>query len=153
MPIKQQAIYYLGLLYSLSGRTSYRKMSWRREISYYTFPIAQKLDRRRDDCNISKWYDNFNTQSRGFETSGDLTVRRLTAWWIEALDARWPRSLVPYWCHKATMRQPGENTFPWRSHCPTPRAAFERCTWSQKRKVCHDDNLLVTDSTWGCHIH
>ena len=33
----------------------------------------------RDACPISEWYNHYNTQSRGFETSWDLTVRRLTA--------------------------------------------------------------------------
>ena len=38
--------------------------------------------RRRYACPISVWYDNYNTQSYGFET---LAVRRLTAYWIETL--------------------------------------------------------------------
>ena len=33
----------------------------------------------RDACQISERYDHINTQSHGFETSRDLTVRRLTA--------------------------------------------------------------------------
>ena len=35
----------------------------------------------RDACPISEWYNHYNVQSRGFETSWDLTVRRLTASW------------------------------------------------------------------------
>ena len=33
----------------------------------------------RGACQISERYDNYNIQSRGFETSQDLAVRRLTA--------------------------------------------------------------------------
>ena len=38
--------------------------------------------RCRYACQITEWYDNYNTQSYGFET---LAVRRLTAYWIEIL--------------------------------------------------------------------
>ena len=37
-------------------------------------------------CHISKWCNNFNCQSRGFETSQDLTTRRLIRYWNGALD-------------------------------------------------------------------
>ena len=36
-------------------------------------------------CQISKWYDNLKYQSRGFETSRDLTIRRLFGYWDGAL--------------------------------------------------------------------
>ena len=39
----------------------------------------------RDACQISERYDHHKIQSRDFETSRYLTVRRLPAKWIEAL--------------------------------------------------------------------
>ena len=36
--------------------------------------------------NCLERYNHYNNQSRGFETSRDLVVRRLTAQWIEALN-------------------------------------------------------------------
>ena len=53
---------------------SYRSEIWQ----------ASRQQRCRDACQISEWYDNSNIQSRFFETSRDLAVRRLTAKWIEA---------------------------------------------------------------------
>ena len=35
----------------------------------------------RGACQLSEWCDNFNYQSRGFETSRDLTLRRLIGYW------------------------------------------------------------------------
>ena len=40
-------------------------------------------------CQISKRYDNSNYQSRGFETSWDLTTRRLIWYWNRAQDLNW----------------------------------------------------------------
>ena len=46
------------------------------ELSYrYEIWQASRQQCCRDACQISKRYDNCNTQSRGFETSWDLTVR------------------------------------------------------------------------------
>ena len=45
---------------------------------------APRQQRCRDACQISERYNHYNTQSRGFETSLNLAIRRLTAWWIEA---------------------------------------------------------------------
>ena len=53
-----------------------------REIQVETFPIALKFDRHlgsSDACQISERHDHYNIRSRGFETSRDLGVRRLTA--------------------------------------------------------------------------
>ena len=36
-------------------------------------------------CQISKWWDNLNYQSRGFETSRDLTIRHIIRYWNWAL--------------------------------------------------------------------
>ena len=40
----------------------------------------------RSACQISKRCDNLNYQSRGFETSRDLTIRRLIGYWNGALE-------------------------------------------------------------------
>ena len=63
-----------------------------REIQVKIFPIALKFDRHLDSNAaempvISERCDHYNIQSRGVETLRDLAVRvrRLTAWWIEAL--------------------------------------------------------------------
>ena len=81
-------------LYSLSGKTSYRKISCSLEDARFGFKLFQSLWNLagtsavlppRCPCQISERYDHCNIQSRGFEISRDLAVRRLTAWWIEAL--------------------------------------------------------------------
>ena len=46
-------------------------------------------------CQIWKRYDNLNCQSRGSETSRDLTIRHLIGYWNEAL--RLSVSGVHYW--------------------------------------------------------
>ena len=74
-------------LYSLSVRPSYRKISRSFEAARFEFqPIdrseiwqAPRQQRCRDACQISEQYGDFNIQSRGFETSRDFAVRRLTA--------------------------------------------------------------------------
>ena len=71
-------------LYSLSDKTSYRKISWSLEAARFGFGLFQWLWNIRGIsaaavCQISERYDHYNTQSRGFETSRDLAVRRLTA--------------------------------------------------------------------------
>ena len=43
---------------------------------------APRQERRRDACQISERNDLYDFQSRDFETSRDLVVRRLTASWI-----------------------------------------------------------------------
>ena len=74
---------YLGLC-SLSGRSSYRKISRSLEATIVWFRLFQSLwnlqeprqQRCRDACQISERYEHYTIQSRGFETSRDLTVRR-----------------------------------------------------------------------------
>ena len=39
----------------------------------------------RGACQISKWYNNLNYQSHGFESSRDLTIRHLIGYWNGAL--------------------------------------------------------------------
>ena len=72
-------------LYLLSDKTSYRKISWSLEDSSLGFSNrseiwqAPRQQRCRDACQISEGYDRYKIQSRSFETSRDLAVRRLTA--------------------------------------------------------------------------
>ena len=73
---------YLGL-YSLSGKTSYRKIPWSLKAARFRFKLFQSLwnwaGTPAAACQFSERYDHCNIQSRGFETSRDLAVRRLTA--------------------------------------------------------------------------
>ena len=79
-------------LYSLRARTSYRKISWTFEAMRFGFILPNRSEMWqaprqqccRDACQISQRYDHYNIQSRGFETSRDLVVRRVTAQWKEA---------------------------------------------------------------------
>ena len=72
--------YTIQGLCSLSGRTSYHKISWSFEArdSGLDFPIAVKNwqaprpQRCRTACQISQRWDHYNMQSCGFETSRDL---------------------------------------------------------------------------------
>ena len=67
-------------LYSLSRKTSYHKISWSLEVARFGFRLFQLLfNCCRYACQISVRNDHYNTQSRGFETSWDLALRRLTA--------------------------------------------------------------------------
>ena len=54
---------------------SYRSEIWQ----------APRQQRCQGTCQISEQLEKFKPESRGFETSQDLAVRRLTALWIEAL--------------------------------------------------------------------
>ena len=96
-------------LYSLSRRTSYRKILWILEAARFGFRLfhrseiwqAPRQQRGRDACHISERYNHHNTQSRVFETSRDLAVRRLTGWWIEgpcttAVHLRWRDDLISH---------------------------------------------------------
>ena len=68
-------------IYSLSGKTSYRKISWSLEAARFGFGLFRllwNLTGISAACKISERYDHYNTQSRGFETSRDWAVRRLT---------------------------------------------------------------------------
>ena len=78
-------------LFSLSRRTSYHKISRSFEAAIYGFKLFQSLclrptrqQRCRDACQIIEIYDQYNTESRGLETSRYLAVRHLTAIWMEA---------------------------------------------------------------------
>ena len=73
--------------YSLSGRTSCHKTSRSHEAARFRFKLSNHFKiwqallqhRCRDACQISKRYDHYNIQSRGFETSRDLAAWCLTA--------------------------------------------------------------------------
>ena len=80
-------------LYKISGRAKYRKISWSLEAVWgsgldfsnrFEIWLAPRQQYCRDACQISERYDHYNIQSRGSETSRDLAVRCLTAYWIEA---------------------------------------------------------------------
>ena len=64
-------------------RTSYRKISWRLKTTRFRLRLFQSLWNMTGTCQASKRYMNYNIQSRGLETSRDLAVRRLAAYWIE----------------------------------------------------------------------
>ena len=73
-------IFALGL-YSLSGKSltaRSREVSKPRDSSL-DFSNRSEIWRCRDACQISEDYDHYKIQSRSFETSRDLAVRRLTA--------------------------------------------------------------------------
>ena len=74
------------VLYSLSGKTSYRQISWSLEaarlgvISHH--PEIWQAPRQRccrGACQISERLEKSKHESRDLETSRDLAVRRLTA--------------------------------------------------------------------------
>ena len=55
----------------------YLEKSLSHEICIKTFTIALKFDRHLGSSQISKQCDGLNYQSRGFETSRDLAIKRL----------------------------------------------------------------------------
>ena len=66
-------------LYSLTSKTSYRKISWSIEAVSFGFRLFQSPQQQCCwDCQISE-RSNYNIQSRVFETSRDFAVRGLTA--------------------------------------------------------------------------
>ena len=72
---------------SISDKTAYRKISQSLEAARFAFRIVRSLwnlfarHLGSSACQISKWYQNFNTQSRAFETLRDLTIRRFIVYW------------------------------------------------------------------------
>ena len=75
---------------SISHKTSYRKISQSLEDAKLVIRVphcseiwqATRQHCCRGACQISKWYEHFNTRSRGFETLWGLTLRRLIRYWI-----------------------------------------------------------------------
>ena len=75
---------------SISDKTSYLKILWSLEVARFVFKIVRSLWNLtgtmaehccRGGCQILKQCDNLNCQSRGLETSRDLTIRRLIGYW------------------------------------------------------------------------
>ena len=67
-------------LYSLSRRTSYRKISWSLVARRFRFRLFQSFwNLTGTSATGLPRYNHYNTQSRGFENSRDLTVRPFTA--------------------------------------------------------------------------
>ena len=63
-------------LYSLSGKPRYWMLQWSYRSEIWQAPRQQRC---RGTCQISERLEKFKPESRGFETSRDLAVRRLTA--------------------------------------------------------------------------
>ena len=53
----------------------------------------------RHVCQISQRYDNLNCRSHGFETSRDLTMRRLIGYWNGALEKTTFRNSAQWYTH------------------------------------------------------
>ena len=66
-------------LYSLSGKTSYRQISRSLEAARLDLAMIVSLWNLTGTCQISERLEKSKPESRGFETSRDLAVRRLTA--------------------------------------------------------------------------
>ena len=86
LPQQTQIHLYLGL-YSLSGRSitaRSREVSKPRDSSLKISNcseswLAPRQHLCRDACEISERYNHYNNQSRSFETSWEMAVKRLTA--------------------------------------------------------------------------
>ena len=80
-------------LYSLSGKTSYRQISWSLEAARLDAAMVVSLWNLAGTpaAALPRYLPNFRAiekfkpEYRGFDTSRDLAVRRLTALWIETL--------------------------------------------------------------------
>ena len=72
---------------SISNKTSYHKISWSLGAMRFVFEIVNRSEIWQapqqhccwGTCQISKWCDNSNYQSYGFETH--LLIRRLIEYW------------------------------------------------------------------------
>ena len=77
---------------TLGGKTSYHQISWSLEAARLDVAMVVSLWHLTGTSAavLPRYLPNFraigkvHTESRGFETSRDLAVRRLTAQWIEA---------------------------------------------------------------------
>ena len=81
-----QYVLQLGL-YSLSGKKSYHKISW--SLKAVGLDVVMIISfwnlTGKSAAQISERLEKSNPESRGFESSQDLSVRRLTAYWIEVM--------------------------------------------------------------------
>ena len=69
-----------------SPMTRSREVSKSRDLDFECFNSSEIWQAHRQQCcrcacQILERYDNCNMKSRGFETSRDLTIKRLVAWW------------------------------------------------------------------------
>ena len=88
--IEDPNIYFTVPAYEdLKPRDWYFKLSYRFEIWQ-----AHRQQCCRSACQISEWSDNSEYKSRGFETSRDLTIRRLFGYWDGAQVSRAGTGLV-----------------------------------------------------------
>ena len=75
LTIKWSIYPFIQGLYSLSGKTSYRHISW--SLGAARLDVAMVVSQRcRGTCQISERLEKFKPEFRGFETSRYLAVRR-----------------------------------------------------------------------------
>ena len=79
----------------------------------------------RDSCQIREQYDLYTFQSRGFETAIYLSLRRLTAYWIEAI---WVICEFTLWCVFCTCMVCAVCK---SSQCFLPYLKNKRLSWSR----------------------
>ena len=120
---------------------SYWKISWNPRAERSGFRLFQSLlnltGTSAAALQISE-YDHYNIQSRNFETSRDLSVRRLTAQWIEAMGWK---------CISKQWYQPSVMTYPLSGNPTVSTIYFDyrpRKHRSSRLLVLFDWNLLVT---------
>ena len=85
-------------LYSLSERTSYRKISWSHEAARFGFRLSQSLWNLTGNSAAAlprclsyfKRNNHYKTQSRGFRISGDTSVRRPSAY-VKMIDKEYSK--------------------------------------------------------------
>ena len=103
--------------------------------------------RAADACQIWEWQDHYNTQSCGFETSRDLAVRRLTVWWIEALDG-----MGEIYLHLTTTKSEPCVSFFWGIVCHEMIDGYLQINldlWSIKNHHCCSAEWQILLSVWS----
>ena len=97
----------------ISGKASYRQISWNREIGCHTDPIALQFDRILGNVEaqvpikfqsvLESWHPNPPASRLVLR---DLVARRLTAWWIEAQSRHTLNHLCHHGSHSIRLRAP-----------------------------------------------
>ena len=80
-------VFAMIIIYSLSGKTSYRQISWSLEAAILDVIMIHRAEIRqasRQRCwrganPIAEQLEKSKPESRGFESSRDLAVRRISA--------------------------------------------------------------------------
>ena len=90
-------------------------------------------------CQISKRYDNLKYQSRGFQTSRDLTIRRLFGYWNGALILCFARPSSVVIVRRAGLLW-SQQDFEWRWYVPL----FKCLTVLEFSFILYDLCLLIT---------